>query len=287
MMEKRCLGRTRHMSTVAIFGAVAFWDCPQEDADAVMEQVLAAGINHIDVAPGYNMAETRLGPWIPKIRERVFLGCKTGERSKAGAAAEMRQSLTTLQTEVFDLYQFHAITNMEELDQITSTGGALEAVIEARAEGLTRFIGITGHGRHAPLVFTEALNRFDFDTIMFPLNFIYYTDSTYRKEAENLLKICHERDVGVMIIKTAARGTWEAERAYNTWYRPFDEMDAIQSAVDFVLSQDVSALCTTGDVHILPKVLSACQNFSPMSAEDQAALIQSGEAYKPLFALPS
>ena len=286
-MEKRRLGRTGHMSTVAIFGAVAFWGIDQDGADKVMEQVMGAGVNHIDVAPAYQLAETRLGPWIPKIRDQVFLGCKTGERSKAGAAKELHRSLETLQTDSFDLYQFHSVTSLSDLDQITAPGGALEAVIEAREQGLSRFIGITGHGKFAPQVFTEALNRFDFDTVMFPLNFILYTDPTYRSDAENLLRICQERDVGVMIIKTAVRGTYKGERLFNTWYHPFEAMDRIQAAVNFVLSQDVAALCTTGDIHILPKVLTACQDFSPLNANEQAALIKSGEAYEPLFALPS
>jgi len=286
-MEKRRLGRTEHMSTVAIFGSVAFWDIDQAGADRTMEQVMAAGVNHIDVAPGYQMAETRLGPWMPKIRDKIFLGCKTGERRKDGAAAELRRSLETLQTESFDLYQFHGVTSLEELDQITGPGGALEAVIEAREQDLTRFTGITGHGQFAPRVFAEALNRFDFDTVMFPLNFILYTDSTYRSDTERLLNICQERDVGVMIIKTAARGTYPGERSYQTWYQPFDEMEQIQAAVNFVLSQEVNGLCTTGDIRILPNVLAACQNFTPLNAEEQAALIQSGEAYEPLFALPS
>jgi aryl-alcohol dehydrogenase-like predicted oxidoreductase len=287
-MEKRRLGRTGHMSTLAIFGTAAFWDLSQEDADAVMEQVIAAGVNHIDVAPQYGLAEKRIGAWMPRIREQIFLGCKTLERDKAGAAAEMRRSLSILQVEAFDLYQFHAITSIDELDQITGPGGALEAVIEARQEGLTRFIGITGHGFEAPVVFLEALQRFDFDTVMFPLNFIQYIHSEYRRNAQALLQVCKERDVGVMIIKSAARGPWgDQEKVYNTWYQPFDALEIIQPAVNFVLSQDVSALCTAGDIHILPKVLTACQNFSPMSADEQAALIESGAAYEPLFALPS
>jgi len=233
------------------------------------------------------LAETRLGPWMPKIRDRVFLGCKTGERGKEGAAAEMQRSLKILQVENFDLYQFHAVTNIDELDMITAPGGALEAVVEARDEGLTRFIGITGHGRYAPATFIEALNRFDFDTVMFPLNFILYTHPEYRRDTERLLSICQERDVGVMIIKTAARGTWEGERGYNTWYRPFDEMESIQEAVNFVLSQNVTGLCTTGEVQILPKVLEACENFTPLNAKEQSALIQKGTEYEPLFALPT
>lgn len=286
-MEKRRLGRTGHLSTVAIFGAVAFWDIDQHGADAVMEQVLEAGVNHIDVAPGYQMAETRLGPWMPKIREHIFLGCKTGERNKAGAAAELRRSLETLQTDFFDLYQFHGVTSLAELDQITAAGGALEAVTEAREQGLTRFIGITGHGQFAPEIFIEALERFDFDTVMFPLNFILYTNPGYRRDAEKLLHICQERDVGVMIIKAAARGTYPGKKLYQTWYQPFDEMGLIQKAVNFVLSQDVAGLCTTGDVTILPRVMEACRNFTPMNDAEQAALIKCGAAYEPLFALPS
>ena len=156
-METRRFGRTGHMSTVAIFGAAAFYQISQEEADKVMELVIQAGVNHIDVAPGYGEAETRIGPWMPRERERFFLGCKTMERTKEGAWNEMQVSLQRLQTETFDLYQCHAITTMEELDAVTMKGGALEAFVQARQEGLTKFIGITGHGVNAPQIYLEAL----------------------------------------------------------------------------------------------------------------------------------
>ena len=159
-METRRFGRTGHMSTVAIFGAAAFWEISQADADKVMEQIIEAGINHIDVAPGYQQAEMRIGPWMPRERGRFFLGCKTQERTREGAWKEMQESLKRLQTESFDLYQAHAITTMEELDAITMKGGALEAFVQARQEGLTRFLGITGHGVNAPQIYLEALRRF-------------------------------------------------------------------------------------------------------------------------------
>src|SRR6266496_6396046 len=145
-MDKRRFGRTGHMSTVAIFGGAAFVEITQEDADKVMEQVIEAGINHIDIAPSYGQAEERVGPWMPRERNRFFLGCKTMERTKEGAWNELQQSLQRLQTETFDLYQCHAVTTMEELDAVTRKGGALEAFVEARREGLIKFIGITGHG---------------------------------------------------------------------------------------------------------------------------------------------
>src|SRR5687768_3053985 len=164
-METRRFGRTGHMSTIAIFGAAAFWEISQQNADKVLEQIIAAGVNHIDVAPSYGQAEERIGPWMPRERNRFFLGCKTTERTKDGAWSELQRSLKRLQTETFDLYQLHAITTMEELDAVTMKGGALEAFVEARERGLTRFIGITGHGADAPQIYLEALRRFDFDSV--------------------------------------------------------------------------------------------------------------------------
>ena len=284
-METRRFGRTGHMSTVAIFGAAAFWQVDQAEADAVMEQVIAAGVNHIDVAPSYGIAEERVGPWLARERDRFFVGCKTMERSKAGAALELRQSLERLQTDHFDLYQLHAITSIEELDEATRPGGALEAVIEARDTGLTRSIGITGHGVDSPAVFIEALRRFDFDSVLFPLNFVQYANPAYRQNSEELLRQCCARGVGTMIIKSITKGPWgEQTKTHNTWYQPFTDAEHIQQAVDFVLSQDVSGLCTVGDTRLLPLVLRACDNYTALSESEQAALIATAEAYEPLFA---
>jgi len=284
-MEKRRFGRTGHLSTVAIFGAAALWEMPQEDADAVVESVIAAGVNHIDVAPSYGMAEKLLGPWMPRIRDQFFLGCKTMERTKEGAAAEMRRSLDLLGVESFDLYQIHAVTNMDDLDQATRSGGALEALIQARDKGLTRFIGITGHGVDTPAVFLEALERFDFDSVLFPINFVQYANPEFREKSEELLRVCRQRDVGTMIIKSVCRGPWgEQEKVYQTWYQPFDDVENIQKSVHFALSQDITGICTAGDKHILPMVLDACEYFTPMDEEEQEALIESASAYEPLFA---
>ncbi len=283
-MEKRRFGRTGHMSTVAIFGAAALWEMPQEDADAVVEKVIAAGVNHIDVAPSYGMAEKLLGPWMPRIRDQFFLGCKTMERTKEGAAAELRRSLELLQVDAFDLYQLHFVCNMDDLDQVTHKGGALEALIQARDEGLTKYLGITGHGIDTPATFIEALNRFDFDSVLFPINFVQYANPEFRENSEELLRVCRQLDVGTMIIKSVCRGPWgEQEKVYNTWYQPFDDPQEIHKAVQFALSQDITGICTAGDKHILPMVLEACENFKPMSDEEQEALIESASAYEPLF----
>jgi aryl-alcohol dehydrogenase-like predicted oxidoreductase len=254
-METRKFGRTGHMSTVAIFGAAAFWEISQADADKVMEQVIEAGINHIDIAPSYGQAEERVGPWMRRERGRFFLGCKTMERTKEGAWNELRQSLKRLQTETFDLYQCHAITTMEELDSVTMQGGALEAFVEARREGLIKFIGITGHGVNAPQIYLEALRRFEFDSVLFPLNFVQMANPEFRKHAEELIAMCKAKDVGTMVIKTITKGPWgDKQHTATTWYEPFDKNDEIQRAVNFALSYDVTGLCTAGDTRVLPLV---------------------------------
>lgn len=283
-METRRFGRTGHMSTIAIFGGAAFWEISQEDADKVMEQVIEAGINHIDIAPSYGQAEERVGPWMPRERERFFLGCKTMERTKQGAWDEMQRSLIRLQTETFDLYQCHAITTMEELDSVTMKGGALEAFVEARQRGLIKFIGITGHGVDAPKIYLEALKRFEFDSVLFPLNFVQMGNPAFRKNVVALIAECKAKDVGTMIIKTITKGPWgEKEKTATTWYEPFDKADEIQRAVNFALSYEVTGLCTAGDTRVLPMVLEACKNFKQLESLEMGEMIQSAQQYEPLF----
>jgi aryl-alcohol dehydrogenase-like predicted oxidoreductase len=283
-METRRFGRTGHMSTIAIFGGAAFWEISQTEADKVLEEVLKTGINHFDVAPSYGQAEVRIGPWMPRIRNDIFLGCKTMERTKTGAWDEMQRSLKLLQTKTFDLYQFHAVNTFEELDAITSKGGALEAALEAQRAGLTKFIGITGHGVNAPAIYLEALRRFDFDSILFPLNFVQMANPEYRKNAETLIAECRRKDVGTMVIKTITKGPWgEKAHTATTWYEPFAQMDQIQRAVNFALSYDVTGLCTAGDTRVLPLVLKACENFQALAEPEREAMIQSAQAFEPLF----
>jgi aryl-alcohol dehydrogenase-like predicted oxidoreductase len=285
-MERRRFGRTGHESSVAIFGAAAFWEVDQATADATMERVLEAGVNHIDVAPQYGLAEERLGSWLEPHRDGFFVGCKTMERTRVGADAELRRSLARLRTDHLDLYQLHAVTTLEELDAVTGPGGALETLLEARESGLVRWLGITGHGVDAPAIFLEALRRFPFDSVLFPLNFVQMGNPAYRRDAEELLVRCRELDVGTMIIKSITRGPWaEHPETRTTWYRPFESPADIQRAVDFVLSHDVTGICTVGDVDLLPRVLDACERFTRMDEVTRDDLIAEGAArYAPLFA---
>ena len=284
-METRRFGRTGHMSTVAIFGAAAFWEISQADADRVMEMVIEAGINHIDVAPSYGQAEERIGPWMSRERGRFFLGCKTMEHTKDGAWKEMHESLTRLQTKSFDLYQLHAVTSMEELDKATMKDGALEALVEAREAGLIKFVGITGHGVNVPQIFLEALTRFDFDSVLFPLNFVQMANPENRKHAEELIAVCKAKDIGTMVIKTVTKGPWgeKQQRTATTWYEPFYKLDEIQPAVNFALSYDVTGLCTAGDIRVLPMVLEACHKFTRLTVSERNKMMESGQQYKPLF----
>ncbi len=283
-MKTRLFGRTGHHSTLAILGGFAFSQASQAETDVLMEKVIKAGVNHIDIAPTYGHAELRVGPWLARERKRFFLGCKTTERNRQDAARELHESLGRLQVDQLDLYQLHAVTTMEELDSATRTGGAIEALVEARQQGLTRFLGITGHGAEVPGVMLEALERFDFDSVLFPINFIQYGDPEYRSTCEQLLKVCAERNVGTMIIKSIARGPWgDQEQRRITWYEPFEEQEQIQRAVNFALSQPVTGICTAGDPGLLPVVLDACENFEPMSTEEQKAMILEGRGYQRLF----
>ena len=283
-MKKRRFGRTNHMSTLAVFGAVALGKLDQPQADKVIEQVIRAGVNHIDIAPSYGDAETRLGPWMPRIREDFFLGCKTMERSKTGAQKEFHDSLKRLQTDHFELYQLHAVTTMDELDTCTSRNGALEGVIEMRDQGLTKYIGITGHGMETPAIFIEALSRFDFDTVLFPINPTLFANDDYRAQALALLDICEEKDVGVMAIKSVAKEPWgEQPHRYHTWYAPFEDEEIIQQNIHFVLSQKLTHICTPGDYRLLDKAFEACANFKPMEPSLQEGIINDQSELEIIF----
>lgn len=283
-MNKRRFGRTNHMSTLAVFGAVALGRLDQPMADKVVQKVIDAGINHIDIAPTYGDAELRLGPWMPSIQDDFFLGCKTTQRREDGAMKEAHQSLERLQIDRFDLYQLHAITTMDELDAVTAKGGALQAAIGLRDEGLTDFIGITGHGMETPTLFIEALSRFDFDSVLFPINATLFADDTYRAQALKLLDLCNERDVGVMAIKAVAKGPWgDQEHRYHTWYEPFDDAKAIEENIHFVLSHPLTHICTPGDYRLLDMVFKACENFEEMSPEERETLIEKQSDLEVIF----
>ncbi len=283
-MQKRRFGRTGHMSTVIIFGAYAVAKVSQTVADSVMEEVMEHGVNHIDVAPSYFDAEVRLGPWLEKHRHRFFLGCKTNLRHRDAAWADLNRSLERLRVDHFDLYQLHEVTTKEDLDRCLSPGGSLEAIIEARDQGLTRFIGITGHGLQAPALQLAALQQFDFDSLLFPLNAKLWSDEAYREDATALLKVAAERDLGTMVIKAWVREPWGGRTpVYDTWYRPFDDRQGIERALRFALAQPISGVINAGDSRLVPLILEAAERVEPMLAAEQAQTVADAAGYEPLF----
>lgn len=289
-MEKRRLGRTGHMSTIVAFGGAAIGKVTQDVADAAIQDARDHGVNHFDVAPTYGDAELRLAPWMPKIRSEIFLGCKTTERTRDGAKRSIHASLERLGVDSFDLFQFHSVGTMEKLDQCLGTGGAIEAVLEARDEGLLRYVGITGHGLDAPKVHAEGLRRFPLDTVMFPLNFVLSTNlPDYRRDYEALIALCQVEDVGVHIIKTLAKSPWYDREHPPTkpWYEPFDDQETIDHAVAFNAGQPIHTMCSSADVTVIPKMLDAAERYRSVSPEALTALAATAPAYEHVFATGS
>jgi predicted aldo/keto reductase-like oxidoreductase len=285
-VQQRRLGRLGHQSSVLIYGAAALGEADQDTADASIRLALDAGINHFDVAASYGDAELRLGPWMPEIRDRIFLATKTGLRDRDEAWAQINRSLERLQTDHVDLIQVHAVGDLPELDLVTRAGGSLEAVVRAREEGLAGAVGITGHGHDAPATHTEALARFPFDTVLSPINWVLAQDPAYLAAYEALVAEVQAQDAGLMIIKSAARRNWPepVEHTYTTWYEPFDDQDRITAAVAWVLSHlEVTGIATPGDVRLLPLVIEAERHLDGITRDEAATVLARADAYSSPF----
>ena len=258
-IEKRAFGRTGHMSSAVIFGGAALSQVDQGTADGVLELLFEYGVNHLDTAPGYGDSELRIGPWMARHRDAFFLATKTDQRDYAGARAQIRRSLERLESDSVDLIQLHALAHPDEWDRALSPGGALDAVIEAREEGLTRFIGITGHGWTIAAMHRRALERFEFDAVLMPWNWVAQRHETYAADFEAAAAVCAERGVAVQTIKGVARGPWAAgaDRDYRTWYQPLENEDDIRMAVNWVLARPGIFLNSAGSVDLLPAILRA------------------------------
>ena len=271
---------------MAVLGGAAFWDTDPETAGAALVDAIDAGVNHLDVAPQYGRAEELLGPHIPAVRDRLFVACKTLRHSADGVRAQLENSLDVLRCDHFDLYQLHAVTDTQELD---ARAGALEVLVAARDEGLCRWIGITGHELSAPAAHLEALRRYDLDTVMFPVNPQLWSDPVYRRDAEALLAHAMEHDIGVMAIKAVAARPW-AGRAHTaaTWYEPYVAPGDISRGVRFALSTPgVHALCTPGDLELLPQVLKAAGSAGPMDDGERQDAVAASAADPSIFPMPT
>ncbi len=284
MIRKQAFGRTGHMSTVTLFGAAALGRVTQAEADRTLDVLLEYGINHIDTAASYGDAELRIGPWMAKHRQDFFLATKTGERTYAKAKAEIHRSLERMQTDQIDLIQLHNLGHPDEWDTAMGPGGALEAAIEAREQGLVRFIGVTGHGLFIAAMHRRSLQRFDFDSVLLPFNFPLLQNEKYAADFEALLKLCQERNVAVQTIKSITRGPWAtSERTTSTWYQPLTEQKDIDVAVGWVIGRPGVFLNTVGDIHLLPKVLNAASRFERRPTEAEIQAVAAEQHMTPMF----
>jgi aryl-alcohol dehydrogenase-like predicted oxidoreductase len=284
MIEKLAFGRTGHESTRTLFGAAALANVSQADADRTLDLILGHAINHIDTAASYGDSELRIGPWMARHREDFFLATKTGERGYAGARDSIRRSLERLQVDQVDLIQLHNLTDEVGWQTALAPGGALEAAIEAREQGLVRFIGVTGHGVQAPAMHRRSLERFAFDSVLLPYNYVMMANPQYAADFEALVALCAERGVAVQTIKAVTLAPWgEKEHTYRTWYEPLQAPADIDLAVRWVLGRPGVFLNTVGDIRLLPLALAAAEGAADRPSDARMRALVERRQMAPLF----
>ena len=279
-MRTRQLGHTGHRSSLITFGGIAVAGLSDAEAERVVAQALDAGVNEFDVAPTYGDAELKLGVALAGKRDTVFLQCKTLERSKQGAAKELRESLRRLNTDRFELYQLHGLNKIQELDQALGPNGAMEAFLEGKKAGLLRFIGITSH---SPGTVIEAMRRFPFDTVMLPVNFVLEHHNQFAAEA---IAEARRRGIGIIAIKAVAARPWRGNEAHTypkCWYRPMDDDRGISLALRFALSRPIATAVTPGDTALTLRTIAAGQRYQRLEAAEAREVAQMAAGLKPIF----
>ncbi len=268
MIKKQSFGSTGHKSSSIIFGAGALRGT-QEVADNVLDLLLKHGINHIDTAPSYGDSELRVGPWMKEHRDKFFLATKTYNRTYGEVKEQLHQSLNRLQVDSVDLLQFHNLVDPEEWGTAMGDDGALKAAIEAKEQGLIKFIGVTGHGLMTPMMHLKSLQRYDFDTVLLPWNYPLYQNTRYRKDFLDLVEICEDKGVAVQTIKAVAKGPWgkNTPRIRRTWYEPLESQKDIDHSVSWVFGQEGLFLNTAEDVNVLPKILETAERYTEKPSE--------------------
>jgi aryl-alcohol dehydrogenase-like predicted oxidoreductase len=284
MIPVEPFGPTGHESTRLLFGAAAIGNVSQEEADQTMELIRAHGINHIDTAASYGDAELRLGPWMETHRNEFFLATKTGERTRALAFEEIERSLERLHTDHIDLIQLHNLVDEEDWETAFAGGGVIEAVVEAQAEGLVRYIGVTGHGVTVARQHLRSLEQYPFDSVLLPYNYPMSQNAAYMADFEELVSVCAQRGVAVQTIKAITRGPWgDQQPTANTWYEPLTDQKAIDVAVSWVLGREGFFLNTVGDIQLLPKVIDAAERFAGRPDDEQMNELRAAFGLEPLF----
>jgi len=270
MLPTQAFGSTGHLSTRTIFGAAALGSMGEERAATALDVVKELGINHIDTAASYGESELRLAPWLAHHRQDVFLATKTGDRDGSGARASLERSLTRMGVDQVDLIQLHNLVEEDDWAEAHRPGGAVEALVQARDEGLCRFIGVTGHGTRIAGMHLRSLNEFAYDSVLFPYNYVLMTDSNYRRDVVQLLARCEEQGVAAQTIKSVARRRWAPGEIGFSWYEPLNDPEAIERAVHYVLGQRQLFLNTSSDARLLRATVAAATNID--GVPDDAAM---------------
>lgn len=287
MIPTSPFGSTGHESTRLIFGAAALGGMRQDKADSTIELVRTAGINHFDTAASYGDSELRLADFLQDHRREVFLATKTGDRDGGGARASIERSLERMNIDQVDLIQFHNLAQDADWETAMGPGGALEAAVAARNEGLVRFIGVTGHGTRIAEMHLKSLGRYDFDSVLLPYSHTMLQDERYRDEFEQLYRICRERGIAMQTIKSIAKRRWREDDPSPrfSWYEPYREDEVIERAVHFVLKREGLFLNTSSDATLLPKLIAAAESFNDGVPDDlEARVARDNESEgEPLF----
>ena len=284
VIERMPFGATGHESSRLIFGAAALGSVTLRDAERALELLLEHGINHIDVAAGYGDAELRVASWLRRNPGTFFVATKTGERSYRGAREQIRRSLDRLGVDRIDSIQLHNLADVIDWETALGPQGALEACVEARDEGLVRFIGVTGHGLSIPEMHRRSLERFAFDSVLAPYNYVQMRDPRYAEKFDALAAVCAERNVALQTIKSVALRRWEGRpKTASTWYEPLREQSDIDLAAHWVLGNPQAFLLTTGDVEVLPRLLDAAERFERRPSDAEMDRLAGEREISPLF----
>ena len=284
MIGKQEFGNTGHLSTRIIFGAAALSNVTPAEADQTLEVLLKYGINHIDTAAGYGESELRIGPWMEKHRNKFYLATKIFRRSYQDALDQIHSSLERLRVSSIDLIQIHNLTSPNSWKKVMGSDGALKAAVEAREQGLVKYIGVTGHGYTVAAMHKRSLEHFEFDTVLLPFNYVMMQNPEYAADFESLLEICKDHNIAIQTIKSLARRPWgDSKRIRTTWYEPFEDQDDIDRAVHWVLKREGIFLNTSSDIHLLPKILDAASRFKNDLFEDEMQEKATQLGMKPIF----
>ncbi len=282
-LEKRSLGKTGEKLSILGFGGIVVMDATPAQASARVSEAIDYGVNYFDVAPTYGDAEIKLGPALEPYRKNVFLACKTTERKREGARKELEQSLKRLRTDHFDLYQLHAVNTLEDVDTVFAKGGAMETFLAARDEGKIRFIGFSSHTVEAAMV---MMDRFDFDTLLFPVNFATWYAGNFGPQ---VLAKAKEKEMGILALKSMARRPWPKGAKRNipkAWYEPLDTPDEMKMGMRFTLSHPVTAAIPPGNEDLFKMALGLAARFIPLTSEEVEEVKKKGMAETPIFRYP-